>query len=254
VRFGDERDSETSKRKLTRTGRRAEQGFESPRSATLHLTKGSRPRSLEPSCPRRRSHPPSLRVALATWVAAMRQILTCAYSPSKPPNRGTGSREKLAAVSRMAEDAITMRQMLERIAASGASNRDLAGWAAKTMTDCPPLPRRAAGAKLVTLEACVMADTYAGTSIRSITQVLKPRVDGWREIPGAQTASMGCPARAYMHTSGLVVISAVEPVLDGQDKGPEYHASISRPVSPGGDFALDRMKPNGFGAVRSRLC
>jgi hypothetical protein len=33
-----------------------------------------------------------------------------------------------------------MRQVLERIAASGASNIDRAGWAAKTMADCPPLP------------------------------------------------------------------------------------------------------------------
>jgi hypothetical protein len=47
VRFDDERDGETSTRKLTRAGRRAEECYESPRSTTLHPTKGFRSRNLD---------------------------------------------------------------------------------------------------------------------------------------------------------------------------------------------------------------
>ena len=76
-----------------------------------------------------------------------------------------------------------------------------------------------------------MTDRYSD-GVQSFVAVLRPKGLGWREIPGVQRYSMGYPAQAFMHTSGLFVISAVETMSD-EDKGPEYHISISRPVSPG---------------------
>jgi hypothetical protein len=76
----------------------------------------------------------------------------------------------------------------------------------------------------------IAADTFAN-GIRSIIAVLRPKGPGWIEIPGADQLSE-FPARAFSHRDGLFVISAVETMAD-EDKGPEYHISISRPIRPG---------------------
>ncbi len=72
-------------------------------------------------------------------------------------------------------------------------------------------------------------DTYADGT-RSITTVLRPKGEGWRELPTEKRFSLGYPARAFFHeASSLAVISAVEVAADGKvDKGPEYHVSISK--------------------------
>jgi hypothetical protein len=79
-----------------------------------------------------------------------------------------------------------------------------------------------------------MSDTFADGT-RCIVPVLRPKGEGWMEVPGAQRHSFGYPARAFSHKGGLFVISAVEVASDkdGIDRGFEYHVSISRPVSPG---------------------
>jgi hypothetical protein len=75
-------------------------------------------------------------------------------------------------------------------------------------------------------------DTFS-EGIRSIVSVLRPIRPGWDELPGAQQFTMGFPARSYWHREhNLFVISAVETMQD-EDKGPEYHLSISKPVRPG---------------------
>jgi hypothetical protein len=70
---------------------------------------------------------------------------------------------------------------------------------------------------------------------RCIIPVLRPKGDGWTEVPGANRFSLGFPARAFSYKDGLFVISAVEVASDkdGKDRGFEYHISISRPISPG---------------------
>jgi hypothetical protein len=72
-------------------------------------------------------------------------------------------------------------------------------------------------------------DTYADGT-RSITSVLRPKGDGWREIPCDPRVSIGYPSRMFFHAkSSLAVISAVEVADDGKiAKGPEYHISISK--------------------------
>ena len=72
-------------------------------------------------------------------------------------------------------------------------------------------------------------DTYADGT-RSITSVLRPKGEGWRELPCDKRYSMGYPARTFYHAkSSIAVISAVEVASDGKiDKGPEYHISISQ--------------------------
>lgn len=71
-------------------------------------------------------------------------------------------------------------------------------------------------------------DTFSGTGLQSIIQVLRPNGPGWQEMScDVKRYSLGFPARAYIHSSGLFVISAVETMSD-EDKGPEYHISISR--------------------------
>jgi hypothetical protein len=75
-----------------------------------------------------------------------------------------------------------------------------------------------------------MADTFAGTGIRSITACLSPMGSGWTEVPADQRFTMGFPLRAFLHRSGLFVMSAVETVSD-EDKGPEYHLSITKQVN-----------------------
>lgn len=78
-------------------------------------------------------------------------------------------------------------------------------------------------------------DTFAN-GIRSITSVLRPKGNGWREIPCDKKFTMGYPSRAFFHAkSCLAVISAVEVASDGKiDKGPEYHVSISKQTIRGG--------------------
>lgn len=73
-----------------------------------------------------------------------------------------------------------------------------------------------------------MTDTYADGT-RSLISVLRPQGAGWREIPHDSRLTLGYPSRAFIHKSGLVVISAVE-VASDEDKGPEYHISISKQV------------------------
>lgn len=74
-------------------------------------------------------------------------------------------------------------------------------------------------------------DRFAGGA-RSIISVLRPRGDGWTAAPGAKQFTMGMPSRAFWHgKSNLFVISAVETMSD-EDRGPEYHLSISKPVAP----------------------
>lgn len=83
-----------------------------------------------------------------------------------------------------------------------------------------------------------MSDTFSN-GVRSIVSVLRPKGPGWHPMPGAQQYNMGFPARAFMHkASNIFVISAVETMSD-EDKGPEYHLSMSHPVSPGVMSRLD---------------
>jgi hypothetical protein len=79
-----------------------------------------------------------------------------------------------------------------------------------------------------------MADTFADGT-RSIISVLRPKGDGWRELPCDKQFTMGYPARLFYHSQqSLTVISAVEVASDGKiDKGPEYHISISRQMDDG---------------------
>lgn len=70
-------------------------------------------------------------------------------------------------------------------------------------------------------------DTYADGT-KSIVSVLRPRGPGWREVP--QGHMLGYPCRAFMHDkSSLAVLSAVE-VASDENKGPEYHISISKQI------------------------
>lgn len=62
----------------------------------------------------------------------------------------------------------------------------------------------------------------------SIIPVLRPKGKGWREIPVSTQFSMGYPIRAFVHDeSGISVLSAVEVMAD-ENKGPEYHLSVSK--------------------------
>jgi hypothetical protein len=70
-------------------------------------------------------------------------------------------------------------------------------------------------------------DTFASGEI-SIVPVLRPKGAGWSERPIDPRFSMGYPCRAFFHAeSALAVMSAVE-VMSDEDKGPEYHISISK--------------------------
>jgi hypothetical protein len=74
-----------------------------------------------------------------------------------------------------------------------------------------------------------MTDTYADGT-RALFSVRRPAGAGWIEVPGAQRYSMGYPAIAFFHeVHSLFVISAVE-VASDEDKGPEYHISISKRI------------------------
>lgn len=109
-----------------------------------------------------------------------------------------------------------------------------------------------------------MTDTYAGTGVRSIVQALRPKGDGWVELPGDPQISNGGPLHIFLHHSRICVFSAVEYVRDtGQEAAQEFHLSMSRqtPLGPrrissmearwvlrefGGDGALeDNHVPSG---------
>lgn len=66
---------------------------------------------------------------------------------------------------------------------------------------------------------------------RAIIQPKRPNpANGWKLMPTPlQWVTMGYDAEAWLHESGLYVISAVEVASDQGDidKGPEYHVSIS---------------------------
>ena len=69
--------------------------------------------------------------------------------------------------------------------------------------------------------------------VRSIIAVLRPSNPGWVEIPGAQRYTMGFPALSFWYLPrNLFAISAVETMAD-EDKGPEYHISISKSLPSG---------------------
>ena len=78
---------------------------------------------------------------------------------------------------------------------------------------------------------------YFLDGVLAITPCLRPRFGGWRELPpDPQLLRLGGVARVYVHARNrIAVISAVEHPVDGkEDKGPEYHLSISRqtPMGP----------------------
>lgn len=76
-----------------------------------------------------------------------------------------------------------------------------------------------------------MTDTFQ-SGVVSVIPVLRPKGDGWREVPANHQASLGYPLRAFIHdASGLAVLSAVEVMAD-ENKGPEYHVSISKQDGP----------------------
>lgn len=78
-----------------------------------------------------------------------------------------------------------------------------------------------------------MTDTFAGTGIKSIIKPLTPRGTGWKELPADQRFTMGFPLRCFLHEeSRLFVMSAVE-TMANEDKGPEYHISVSKAIAPG---------------------
>ena len=68
----------------------------------------------------------------------------------------------------------------------------------------------------------------AGFSAPSIIQPLRPKGNDWTQLP-VPTAiySIGYPSEAWQYRDGLCVISAVEVMAD-EDKGPEYHLSVSK--------------------------
>lgn len=94
-----------------------------------------------------------------------------------------------------------------------------------------------------------MTDTFSGSNIQSIIKPLRPKGEDWREIPVSQEFSLGHPLKAFQHKSGLSVLSAVEVVLD-EDKGPEYHISISksgsRCTANEAKWALEQFELDGF--------
>ena len=77
-----------------------------------------------------------------------------------------------------------------------------------------------------------MSDRY-GDGTLSLFTVKRPKGPGWREVPVSQCFSMGYPLRAFIHErTNLAVMSAVE-VASDEDKGPEYHLSISKQLLGG---------------------
>jgi hypothetical protein len=75
-------------------------------------------------------------------------------------------------------------------------------------------------------------DRYADGT-RSLVAVLRPKQPGWREVPSLKQFSLGYPARAFFHDRhNIAVISAVE-VASDEDRGPEYHISISKQLVSG---------------------
>lgn len=78
-----------------------------------------------------------------------------------------------------------------------------------------------------------MVDTFLGTGVKSIIKPLFPTGEGWKEVKADQRYTFGFPLRCFLHEeSKLFVMSAVETMSD-EDKGPEYHISISKSIAPG---------------------
>jgi len=72
-----------------------------------------------------------------------------------------------------------------------------------------------------------MSDNFSN-GIASIIPVLRPTGNGWVERPIDPRFTFGYPVRAFFHVeSFLAVMSAVE-VMSDENKGPEYHISISK--------------------------
>lgn len=84
-------------------------------------------------------------------------------------------------------------------------------------------------------------DTFANGAVSLVT-LPRPRDHGWVELPNAQQIMKAPhPLRAYSYQpNNLFAIIAVEFIDDGMVDGPEYHLSISHPVSPGVSRRCDR--------------
>ena len=76
-------------------------------------------------------------------------------------------------------------------------------------------------------------DRFTDGTVSIVSVLRPPQGEGWREIPTSHLPSMGFPIRAFFHAeSSLAVLSAVEVMAD-ENKGPEYHLSISKQRTSG---------------------
>lgn len=84
-------------------------------------------------------------------------------------------------------------------------------------------------------------DTFSD-GITSLVSLPRPRDRRWVETPNAQRLmGMQTPMRAYSYPpENIFVMIAIEYINDGRVDGPEYHLSISHPVSPGVTRRCDR--------------
>lgn len=85
------------------------------------------------------------------------------------------------------------------------------------------------------------ADRFSNGAVSLVT-LPRPRDGDWVEVPNAQQIMKAShPLRAYSYPpNNLFAIIAIEFVDDGKVDGPEYHLSISHPVSPGVARRCDR--------------
>lgn len=76
--------------------------------------------------------------------------------------------------------------------------------------------------------------SFMGTEVISIVQTLKPKGEGWIELPAPRVGplELSIAVTAWIHANGFLVLSAVEKASDpdGIDRGPEYHLSFSKDV------------------------
>lgn len=84
-------------------------------------------------------------------------------------------------------------------------------------------------------------DTFSD-GITSLVSLPRPHDRRWIETPNAQQLmGMQTPMRAYSYPpENIFVMIAIEYINDGRVDGPEYHLSISHPVSPGVTRRCDR--------------
>lgn len=79
-----------------------------------------------------------------------------------------------------------------------------------------------------------MSDTFAD-GITSLISLPVPRGPGWIEVANARALMrVAHPLRAWNYSAeNIFAIIAVEFIDDGKVDGPEFHLSISHPISPG---------------------